>query len=170
MEGNFCNEGGIAIKPQIVMDYNHHMSYVDKGDRMAYSYSISRRTFKWTKKLFFHLLDLAILNSYILHSSCRGKKMSHRDFQYTLVRNMLAHAGPEWRVPRPLGRPPNVESHVASLEVCSSKHWSIPSETQMRCRMCKARGVTQKVSVKCHKCEVGLCVKKICFEYYHTKA
>ena len=56
-EGNFCNEEGKAIKPQTVMDYNHHMGCVDKGDRMANSYSISRRTFKWTKKLFFHLLD-----------------------------------------------------------------------------------------------------------------
>jgi len=148
-EGNFCNEGGKAIKPQIVKDYNHHMGYVDKGDRMANSYSISHRTFKWTKKLFFHLLNLAILNSYILHSSCGGKKMSHRDFRYTLVRNMLAHAGPKRRVPRPLGRPPNIESHVARLEFCSSKHWPNPSETQLRCHVCKARGVTQKVFVKC---------------------
>jgi len=31
-EGNFCNEGGKVIKPQIVMGYNHHMGYVDKGD------------------------------------------------------------------------------------------------------------------------------------------
>jgi len=80
VEGNFCKKGEKAIKPQIVMDYNHHMGYVDKGDRMANSYSISRHTFKWTKKMFFYLLDLAILNSYILHSSCGGKKMSHRDF------------------------------------------------------------------------------------------
>ena len=36
-EGNFCNEGGKAIKPQTVKDYNHHMGYVDKGDRMANS-------------------------------------------------------------------------------------------------------------------------------------
>ena len=73
-EGNFCNEGGKAIKLQIVMDYNHRMGYVDKGDRMA------NNTFKWTKKLFFHLLDLAILNSYILCSSCGSKKMSHKRF------------------------------------------------------------------------------------------
>jgi len=121
------------------MDYNHHMGYVDKSDRMANSYSISLRTFKWTKKLFLHLLDLAILNSHILRSSCGGKKVSHRDFRYTLVRNMLAYAGPERRIPRPLGKPPNVESHVARLEVCGSKHWPIPSETQLRCRVCKAR-------------------------------
>ena len=83
---------------------------------------------------------------------------------------MLAHAGPERRVPRPLGRPPSVESHVARLEVCRSKHWLIPSETQLGCHTCKARGVTQKAFVKCCKCEVGLCVKKTCFEDYHTKA
>jgi len=107
-EGDLCNEGGKAIKLQIVMDYNHHTGYVDKIDRMANSYSISCHTFKWTKKLFFHLLDLAILNSYIVHSFFGGKKMSHGEFRYTLVRNMLGHAGPERRVPRPLGRPPNI--------------------------------------------------------------
>ncbi len=83
---------------------------------------------------------------------------------------MLAHSGTERRVPRPLGRPPNVESQVARLEVCGSKHWPIPSETQLRCRVCKARGVTQKVFMKCRKCEVGLCIKKTYFEDYHTKA
>ena len=88
VEDNFCSEGGKAIKQQILMDCNHRMGFVDKSDRMANSYSISWRTFKWTKKLFFHLLDLAILNSYILHSSCGGKKIPPRDFLYTVVRNM----------------------------------------------------------------------------------
>jgi hypothetical protein len=33
------------------------------------------------------------------------------------MRNMLAHAGPEQRVLTPLGRQPNVETHVLRLEV-----------------------------------------------------
>ena len=82
----------------------------------------------------------------------------------------MACAGREQRVPRPLGRPPNVESQVTRLEVCGSKHWPILSEMQLRCHVCKARGVTQKAFVKCCKCELGLHVKKICFEDYHTKA
>ena len=141
------------------------MGYVDKGDRMANSYSTSRRTFKWTKKLFFHLLDLAILNSYILHSSCGGRKISHRDFRFTLVRKMLAHAGPERRVTRPLGRPPKVEKRVARLEVCGSKHCHNLSELQLRCRVCKFLGVTKKcygsaVSVK-WDCALSIVVLKI---------
>jgi len=137
------------------------MGTVDKAERMANRHSISRRTFKWTNTLFFQVLDLDNLNSYTLHSSYGDKKMSHRDFRYTLVRNILAHAGPERRVPRPLGSPPNIESHVDRLEVCGSKHWPIPSEAQLMCRICKARGVTQKVFVKCRKCEVGLCFKNM---------
>jgi len=79
---------------------------------------------------------------------------------------MLAHAGPEWRVPRPLGIPPKVDNHVARLEVCGSKHWPIPSETRLRCRVCKARGVTKKkcsgsaVSVK-WDCPLRILVLKI---------
>jgi len=78
-EGNFRDEQG-NTKPAIVADYNCHMGYVDKADRMANSYMASRQTWKWTKKLFLHLLDMTILNSYILLSTCGGKKISHRDF------------------------------------------------------------------------------------------
>ncbi|PNF16268.1 hypothetical protein B7P43_G11642 [Cryptotermes secundus] len=78
-EGSFRDEHGNAIKPAIVVNYNTYMGYVDKGDRMANSCSISRRTWKWTNKLFFHRLDLTILNSFLLLSSCSAK-LSHRDF------------------------------------------------------------------------------------------
>ena len=40
--------------------------YVNNSEHMANSYSMSQRTFKWTMKLFFHLLDLTVLNSWIL--------------------------------------------------------------------------------------------------------
>ena len=36
-EGNFCDNNGKAIKPQIVADYTPDMSCVDKGDGMANS-------------------------------------------------------------------------------------------------------------------------------------
>jgi hypothetical protein len=43
-QGNFRDEQGNMIKPEIVTDYNHHMDFVDTVGRMANSYSISRRT------------------------------------------------------------------------------------------------------------------------------
>jgi hypothetical protein len=139
------------------------VGYVDKGD------SINRRTWKWTKKLFFHLFDLAVLNSYILYSSCGCKKISHRDFRLNPVRNDLAQARQERNVPRPIIRPPVASTQVVRLEESSRKHWPIPSATRRRCRVCSGRGDTRKVSVKCQRCDVALCTDRKCFLDYHTK-
>jgi len=70
-EGNFCDNSNHPMKPHIVERYNRHTGFVDISDRMANSYFMSRHNFKWTTKLFFHLLDLTVLNSWILLSSCR---------------------------------------------------------------------------------------------------
>ena len=47
-EGNYRDEHRNTIKPVIVADYNHHMGLVNNADRMANSYTASRRTWKWT--------------------------------------------------------------------------------------------------------------------------
>lgn len=168
-EGNFCNQGGKAVTPLIVADYKHQMRCVRKGNLKANNYTISRLRWKWTKKLFFHLLDLAILNSYILLSSCGGKKISHARFRNALVTGMLAHAGQVRRLQRPMGRPVGTDKRVSRLEDSDSEHWPVRSKTQLRCRVCSIRGLTQKIFVKCRKCDVGLCTKKFCFLEYHTK-
>ena len=91
-EGNFCDDSIRPVKPHIVEWYNQHVGYIDNSDRMANSYSMSQRTFKWTTKLFFHFLDLTVLNSWILLSSC-GVKYAHWDFRLLLVRNLIEEAG-----------------------------------------------------------------------------
>ncbi|PNF27168.1 hypothetical protein B7P43_G07847 [Cryptotermes secundus] len=167
-EGSFCDEHGNAMKPAI-LDYSMHMGYVDKADRMANSYSISRRTWKWTNKLFFHLLDLTVLNSFILLSSC-GAKLSHREFHLTLVCTMLEHAarGP----PHPerfTGRTPAVSSAISRLEGATRHHWPTSSNTRLRCRVCSSCGKRSYIRTKCMNCDVGLCISG-CFQQYHTKA
>jgi hypothetical protein len=82
---------------------------------MANTYSITCHTWKWTKKLFIHLLGLTILNSYIRFSLCGGKKITRREFQLALVRNVLAHAVQQPHVQRLQGRPANVVSKVSRL-------------------------------------------------------
>jgi hypothetical protein len=164
--GNFCDEHGNAIKPEIIQDYNRHMGYVDLGDRMTHSYSIQRRTWRWTKKLFFHLLDMTILNSFLLFTAC-GTKITHRDFQLSLVRNLIERAASLPRPHRPLGRPCVSQNQVTRLEVNFSSHWPFPS-SRLYCRACSAWGIKKRIQVKCKKCDVGLCLGK-CFEDYHTK-
>ena len=168
-EGNYRDEHGNAIKPAIVADYNRHMGHVDNADKMANSYTASRWTWKWTKKLLFHQLDLVIVNSYILLSSCGGKKISHRDFCLTLIRKMLARSGHEPWPSMPVGRPAPASTNIGRLDTRHNKHWPGRNPKQRRCRVWSARGLTQTVVFKCVKCDVALCVDQSCFGHYHTK-
>jgi len=90
VEGNFTQESGQAIKPRAVEDYNVYMRFVDKSDRMVKSYGTARRTWQWTKKLFFHLIDMSILNAFLIHKS-RSGKMTHKNFCEILVRELIIH-------------------------------------------------------------------------------
>jgi hypothetical protein len=53
LEGNFTQESGQAIRLCVIEEYNAYMGFVDKSDRMVNSYGIARKTWNWTKKLFF---------------------------------------------------------------------------------------------------------------------
>ncbi|PSN52550.1 PiggyBac transposable element-derived protein 4 [Blattella germanica] len=149
VEGNFKADGK-AVKPGVIIeDYNTHMGYVDLSDRMANSYNICRRTWKWTKKMFFHLLDLAILNAYILQKSC-GSTLTHLKFREQLVRELIARSQEENL---------QVQEH--------SSHWPGKSK-ERRCRVCQMNKKTKKTVYFCKKCDCGLCIVP-CFEIWHTK-
>jgi len=129
-EGNFCGENKRAMKPQMVARSNRRMGYVDIYDRMANIYSMFRRTFKWNTKLFFHLLDLTVLNIWILLSSC-GAKCTHKDFRLLLVRNLVEEAGRrQYRlIPSMLVRPSAAAANVMRLDSLHNQHWPVKHKT-----------------------------------------
>jgi len=153
-EGNFCDDSNRPVKPHIVERYNRHVGFVDLSDRMANSYSMSRRNFKRTTKLFFHLLDLTVLNSWILLSS-RGAQYTHRDFRLLLVRNLTVEAGKSQDRPTPslVGRPSAAAANIVRLDGRHNQHWPAKS-TQVRRRLCSSRGQRKTTVYKCAKCEV----------------
>ena len=51
-------------KPMAVDDYNRHMGGVDKSDQMLGYYFFTRKAVKWWKKVYFHLLSLALVNAH----------------------------------------------------------------------------------------------------------
>ena len=124
---------------------------------------------KWAKRLFFHLLDLAIVKSYILLSSSGGKKISHRNFRFTLITEMLARSGYESRQSMPVGRTTPASKNIGRLDTHHNKLWPGLSNTNWRCRLCSATGVTRKMIFKCVKCDEVSCEDRSCFADYHTK-
>ena len=59
--------------PVIIEEYNEHMGGVDKANMLLSLYKTKNRTKKWYHRIFFHLLNVAIMNSWILHRSTGGE-------------------------------------------------------------------------------------------------
>jgi len=78
-KATFVTNMGKLKRPVIGEEYSQHMGFVDKGDRMANSYSSSLRTRKWKKiYIFFHLLDITTEKLYyffILQEHNRSQKI-----------------------------------------------------------------------------------------------
>ena len=61
---------------------------------------MNRHSCKWTIILFFHLLDLTVLDHWILLPSCVAKH-THRFLRLLLVRNFIEEAGKSQDHPTP---------------------------------------------------------------------
>ncbi|GFV79420.1 tyrosine-protein kinase SYK [Trichonephila clavipes] len=76
------------LKPKIVVDYNDTMGGVDRADQNLASYAIPRKYGKkYYRKIFFHIFDQCIWNSYVLYKKIGGSK-SQLQFRLDLVNEM----------------------------------------------------------------------------------
>lgn len=98
-------------KPECVVHYNKYMGGVDLYDQLASYYSFEHRTVKWWRRVFFHLLDTAIVNAYILYtqSTQSSRKLTHLEFRVELAKGLLQEAG---TAPEPLQTAPSSRSEV----------------------------------------------------------
>lgn len=67
------------------------MGGVDHSDQMVNYAEYSGRTLKWWKRVLFHMVNLAVLNAYLLYKDHVGEAnaMLHREFRKKLVRGMI---------------------------------------------------------------------------------
>lgn len=59
-------QGNQIRKLQVIHDYNCYMGGVDWNNKMTANYNSLRKSMKWTKKVAFHFIEEAVLNSFYL--------------------------------------------------------------------------------------------------------
>lgn len=70
IERKLCNGTKIYItSPKSIKDYNLHIGGVDKFDQKRNAYVSDRRSKKWWLRLFFFLLDAAVVNAFYQYAS-----------------------------------------------------------------------------------------------------
>ena len=70
-------------KPTMIHEYNNKMGGVDKADQLLSYYSFDHRTIKWWKRAAFHLIEVTVINAFILYSN------SHQDYTQVVPYNAI---------------------------------------------------------------------------------
>ena len=165
-------------KPRIIDEYNQYMGGVDKGDQLASYYGFYHRSMKWWRRAFFHLIDVAIVNAYILYCLQKEKEgskiLSHKQFRVELTQELLLEAGLK---PEEFNFPAETSHQELTIIRLTERHFITTNieqpngrPKQRDCVVCSERkGKGRKTTTyMCKQCTLPMCVVP-CFELYHTK-
>lgn len=173
--------------PEIVRRYNSNMGGVDVADQSMEYYRIFIKTKKWTVKAVFHMVDMAICNSWREYREDAEKsQMQKKDikdlFKFKLEIGEALARSTDIALPLPLPEdnlalpiyPPVKKYRPTNPPVdirCDRyDHW--PESVDLTTpRMCREKECSSRTRTKCIKCNVFLCIAKgkSCFKSYHTK-
>jgi len=72
--------------PKAIKYYTKYMKGTDLSNQLISYYEMNRKLYKFWKRIFFHLIDMAIINSYILFKLKTGKKISQIKYRIDIVK------------------------------------------------------------------------------------
>ena len=153
--------GAAKVKPNIVRDYNLHMSGIDRSDQMLSYYSGLRKTIRWYKKIGVHMLEKMVNNAFYLSRLHNPNSVKH-----IIQMRMMAI---EWFIgntPAPLAPAPTAAiHHLKSFPPTEKK-----KHPQRICKVCYEKKVRKDTRYFCAKCEQhpALCIEP-CFLEYHVR-
>ena len=150
--------------PQAVKSYTTYMNGVDRADQLRSSYSISRTAAKWWKYLFWFLIDISIINAFIMikestnhqmiSKTGRKKERCQLQFRQNLTKQLV---GSYWHKRK--------RESVQKKATEGLLHWPIVLGKKRTCKQCSLQGVRREPTSGCEQCNVNLCVG--CFKPYH---
>lgn len=156
-------------KPLLVHEYNAGMLGVDKSDQIIGTYNVLRKCVRWWKTLFFHCVDIACVNSFILFQEHRKENPDVPElsrsayFDQLAFREELIQQIFEYDGAAQSGTP--FSPHVPAC------HQPKRMERRRNCKLCYRKTKSQsRTNVFCATCEIYLCFlpSRDCFSEWHS--
>ena len=103
-----------TLCPVVVCEYNNIIiGGVDKSDQYMAYHNVLRRTVRFWKTPFYHLIDIAVVNLYNILQVQHGRKViSENDFRNKLVLEIIFKYGRDKHPEKPPGRPSRSDCRV----------------------------------------------------------
>lgn len=163
--------------PTMLCDYNQNMNAVDKLDQLKSTYELDRKSHKWWHRIFFHFIDVCVVNSFILYTKLELPQKKLKNFRRDIVSGLLSETFTTTAPRKKRGTsesPIPVEirkhkPHVAN-EIRTGNVGHQPMRTtRRRCGFCSNKLKQTRTEWMCKTCKVPLCVSKTrnCFESFH---
>jgi hypothetical protein len=158
--------------PKVIGEYNKYMGGVDYSDRMIETYARDR----WSKRkpwhrLFFHFLDLCIVNSYILYKIHHGEEScTLKMFKKRLADELCREQRADYAQSKRQSREVNTND-TFPMRYVNCYHEPAIGERR-HCWLCwNTNKVKINTTISCATCEIGLCLKKDkdCWNKFHKK-
>ena len=135
-------------KPQVVQLYNNNMMGVDRLDQMATYYSFLRKSVKWWRKVMFWLLEVSVVNAYIVHTTrLKQKPLTHLQFRRALIQGLVSH---RLHVPQPLRPGRRVDMSLERMRPIP--HFSEEGDRRRDCRVCRSTSKRRATTYFCLTC------------------
>jgi hypothetical protein len=146
--------------PKSVHDYFFKARSVDILSQQRYAYPIGRKSRKRWPRLAWWLLDMCIVNAFVLWSIGQRRR-TQLDFREQLMHELVKMFGAD--------REAVLVSRGANAAVAMVKsHHSILSHEERDCAVCSHRPAHRvQTNFMCAHCQVHLCLGK-CFVTYHS--
>ena len=110
------------------------MNGVDLADQYTVYFPFIRKTRKWWRKVFFWLMEVAVVNSYILYKETVVAPLSHRHFRLSLVQDLVKLSSPI-SIARPV-RHSAARAHEFDTERLDGKTHFLGRREQRQCVVC----------------------------------
>lgn len=138
------------------------MGGVDLLDQATNNYRITIRGKIWWWVLFTHMMNVTMVNAWIIHRTASADPMDLLCFIQNVTSYYLSFSRKCSR--QSYERPRNSGNVPRSVASDPEGHFPKKLEKQQRCAVCHAR-----VRWSCKRCLKTLCVERDCFERFHTK-
>ena len=130
---------------------------------MILYYGYAHRSLKWWKRIFFHLVDMSIVNAHVLHNATAPSRLTQLEFRIAVAKGLLQG----YEVARQRNRRGDCGLPLRLTERAFPE--PIPDGKRADCLVCSQRGKggRHQTRMRCKGCKAPLCVHP-CFERYHT--